>query len=303
MDIIFAKNYAISLGICYFLMSPVVAAPLHSYLIFFPDKQIHQSVYSLKEIRGVPKVNVQIQSGKKNIDAWLFENKQSDKIVLVSHGNAGNMAHRAVIADALIEAGLSVLLYDYQGYGKSEGSPSVKNVCQDGVAAYDYLLSKGYKPENIILYGESLGCSVATNVSSQRKCAGLILQSGFSSLRNIAREKYLFFNAYPNFLFPKPNLDSLAVLENPHPPLLIMHGKEDRTIPYSHAEKMYATAVGKKSMVLFEGTGHNDVFNTSRGQFMAAVKNFIGELPGSPHAVSYPEAVEQQRTTLFSAEH
>lgn len=302
MDIVFIKNTAISLGICYLLMSPVVAAPVHSYLIFFPDKRIH-NVYSLKEIRGVPKVDVQIESGKKKIDAWLFENKGADKIVLVSHGNAGNLAHRAVIADALIESGLSVLLYDYQGYGKSEGSPSVKNVCQDGVAAYDYLIAKGYKAENIILYGESLGCAVATNVSSQRKCAGLILQSGFSSLRNIACEKYLLFNAYPNFLFPKPNLDSLAVLKKAHPPLLIMHGKEDHTIPCTHAEKMYNTAVGKKSIVLFEGAGHNDVFDTSRGQFLTAVKQFVAELPSSPQVVPPAQPAEVQKATLVPVEH
>jgi uncharacterized protein len=226
-------------------------------------------------IRGVPKVDVQIQSGKTKIDGWLFETKGADKIVLVSHGNAGNLAHRAVIADALIEAGLSVLLYDYQGYGRSEGSPSVKNVCQDGVAAYDYLIEKGYKPESIILYGESLGCAVATNISSQRKAAGLILQSGFSSLRNIACEKYLLFNAYPPFLFPKPRLDSLAVLKKPHPPLLIMHGRHDYTIPYTHSEKMYETAVGKKSLVIFDDAGHNDVFDTSRAKFLSAVKLFV----------------------------
>jgi uncharacterized protein len=180
------------------------------------------------------------------------------------------------IVTLLLRSNVSVLLYDYRGYGKSEGKPSVAGVCQDGIAAFDYLIrEKGYKASQILLYGESLGTAIASEIAAARPCAGIILQSGFTSLRDIGAEHFPVTKVYPRFLFPEHLLDNLAHVENNKRPLLIIHGHKDKVVPFKHAQMIYERAAEPKVFVELPECAHNDIWSVSPDVFVNAINGFL----------------------------
>ena len=275
-------NGIAALGIAgtYVLFAPAVAQPLYNKLLFFPDFPVRyeEKSYQLTHIGGIAKTEISMPATANiNLDAWYFHNPASKKLVIVSHGNAGNVSSRVGLAEYLLSAGVSVLLYDYQGYGKSGGVASIRNICADGIAAFDYARDQlGFKPEDIILYGESLGCAVACHAASERSCGALILQSGFSSLKAIASQAYWIFNIYPSFCFPRPPLDNLSFLQGKHPPVLIVHGQNDQTIPVSHSELMFRAASEPKQLVILPSSNHgvepadNELFRQHLAAFLSS---------------------------------
>jgi len=264
----------------YLALSPLVAMPVYNYLLFFPYRY-PDGAYQVTAVAGVPRKEVFFPTADgKKLHGWLFSMPGARRMVLVSHGNAGNLTYRLYLAEALLSTGASVFLYDYQGYGRSEGTPSVGGICQDGAAAFKYLTESEHIPESdIVLYGESIGSGVSCHLSNGHKCAAIILQSGFSSLNKIAREKYLLFKLYPPSLFPEPTLDSLACVKKAHPPLLIIHGLADEIVPPEHARELFAQALEPRQLVLIPAVGHNDV--QEHPQYLEAIKSFLAKL--SPH--------------------
>ena len=267
----------------YILLSPVIAAPLYNSMLCYPNypSRYDEKAYSISQLDGIAKkdLRIEVPSGK-TIHAWYFHNTHSDGLVLIHHGNAGNISNRIGLVDDLLKLGYSVLLYDYQGYGLSDGSPSIQNICLDGTAAFDYATKQlGYPENKIIQYGESLGCAVASQVSTTRNCCALILESPFSSLKIIAGEHLFILRAYPTALFPKPLLNNLAILQAPHPPLIIFHGEQDLTIPVSHGKELFEKAAQPKRLVLLPNSTHcvaeadHQLFMNSLNAFLASLKN------------------------------
>lgn len=180
-------------------------------------------------------------------------------VVLFFHGNAGNLASRAGLFGDLVRGLRSrVLLFDYTGYGGNAGTPSENEINKDGLAAFDYLVDTGADPSQIVVYGESLGGSVALAVASRRPCAGVVLQSSFSSLSSMARRLYPWFplgsvlarGAYPN----ARRAASLTA------PLLLVHGTDDEIVPYSESEILLRSAPPGTDFWAIEGADHNDLF-------------------------------------------
>ena len=170
-------------------------------------------------------------------------------------------------------------MYDYEGFGKSTGVPNLQNVCDDGVAAFDYLTKqKRIRAIDIILYGESLGTGVSCQISKQRQAGGIILQSGFASLILAGREKLPFLHLYPDASFPTPNMDSTAILRSPHPPLLIIHGMKDSTLSYKNSEVLMAEAAPPKTLVLLPDATHEGICTDNVQQTMKALKTFVSGL-------------------------
>ncbi|MBK9143530.1 MAG: alpha/beta hydrolase [Candidatus Melainabacteria bacterium] len=150
------------------------------------------------------------------------------KTYLFSHGNAGNISQRLLPIAALLESGGSVFIYDYQGFGRSQGRASFRNRVPDGLAAYDYLRDHLHAdPTRIISYGESPGCAIATKIMEERPVAGVVLQSPFSSVVEAARDKLPWTVLYLESLFPQRFLDNVHPFEKDHPPLLVLHGSRD----------------------------------------------------------------------------
>lgn len=168
-------------------------------------------------------------------------------------------------------------MYDYQGFGRSEGRASMQTVVDDAVAAYDYLIEEEKRsPHDIIAFGESYGCGVSGQLSERRKLAGVILQSGFSSLMIAVRDRLFWLRYYPDFAFPKSIvMDNVAVFSKPHPPFLIVHGKKDTTINFYHASTLYDRSLPPKRMLAVPD-GPHCCFG-SADQFHKTVTEFLND--------------------------
>ncbi|GAB4275155.1 MAG: alpha/beta hydrolase [Candidatus Rifleibacteriota bacterium] len=179
-------------------------------------------------------------------------------IILFSHGNAGNIVHRLNKTDHLCKLGFSVFLYDYRGYGKSTGRPTVAGTFLDGEAALDYVINKEkYQKKQIILYGESLGTGISAHLigSDPNAFAGLVHESGFASLGAQANRRFPFIGS----LLLKKDMPSLATISHYRGKLMVIHSKSDETIPISDSEMIFeACPSPEKRFVVLERAKHND---------------------------------------------
>lgn len=176
--------------------------------------------------------------------------------LLLCHGNAGSIEDRLVHARSLVDAGVDVLLFDYRGYGRSQGSPSEAGTYLDARAARQALLArKGIDPSRVVYLGESLGGGVALELALAHPPRGLVLQSAFTSIRDMARFHYPFI---PQALVPDayPNLARVPQLRAP---LLVLHGDADDIVPVAAGEALHAAAPEPKRLLILRGLGHNDL--------------------------------------------
>lgn len=260
-------------AIYYFVLSPLVAMPFYNTCIFHPSMA---GDYSISELEGIKKQDVFFVSGDgTRLHGWYFARPGARKTVLLSHGNGGNLSNRQALCSLLLSEA-SVFIYDYRGYGLSKGTPSVDGCLEDAVAAFDYLRSTLKLPAGrIVLYGESLGTGFTCQLAARRPCASIILQSGFQSLPQIAREKIPLIWIYPNFLFPVNKLDNLSYVKDKHPPLLVIHGMQDSLIPPHNAEDLFAAASAKKSIIRLPKAGHRDVPANITYEGLVALSSFL----------------------------
>jgi len=184
-----------------------------------------------------------IYKNRPCITAWHFSYFNHRPTVLFFHGNSGNISHRKYIWQICQEFEFNLLLVDYRGYGKSNGDPTPQGICDDGLVAYDYLIEHVGDPNNIIIWGESLGGAVATNTASQRRCRCLILLATFASLEDIIfRHPDLPWYIKTMGIIIKhlvDNVPSKDRIRKVKDPVVIMHSKEDEIIPYPNAEILY----------------------------------------------------------------
>lgn len=188
--------------------------------------------------------------------------------LLYCHGNGGNLGDRVAHIAQLVAAGLDVLAFDYRGYGRSDGRPSEPGTYRDARAAHDVLLRQPASTAARTIYlGESLGGAVALKLASERPPAGLILQSAFTSIRDVARLHYPWI---PRALVPDayPSLRLIADLQIP---LLVIHGDRDQVVPPFHAEELFAVATGPKRLEIFPGVGHDDFIARAQGKWTGAI--------------------------------
>ncbi|MBS2004051.1 MAG: alpha/beta hydrolase [Cyanobacteria bacterium SZAS LIN-5] len=265
----------------YIVLSPSIGMVVYKHLLFVPFSNAPdmKAIYAkIEASTKSKKIDVTIPSGTQKLNAMLWKKTGASKIFIVNHGNGGDIANRVLLLAPLLYSNGSVLLYDYEGYGKSTGEPSVEAVKQDGLAAYDYVHNVlHYEPENIVLYGESLGSGVATYIAQNRKAAAIVIQSGFSSLSDAAKDRLIWLKLYPSFCFNGVEMDNVAYLHGPHPPLLIMHGDADVVLPIKHAYKSFAGASEPKKFVKFDGSGHNDICLSAA--FQPCIAQFMNSLP------------------------
>jgi uncharacterized protein len=206
------------------------------------------------------------------LHAWYFPNDESDRVIVLSHGNAGNISYRIDIARTLLDAGAAVLMYDYRGYGKSEGRPNEKGLYKDIEAFTDYLIQEREYPErHIFMYGRSLGGAVAAYAATKYDLGGLVLDSAFKNLRAMVRDVYPFVpSSLARYRFPTE--EYLRQLNGM--PVMIMHSPDDFIVRYHHGEYLYETALDPKKFVELRG-GHNDNFFASRDLIESKWREFL----------------------------
>ena len=193
------------------------------------------------------------------------------------HGNGGNVGHRVTEMALLHQTlGMSLLIFDYRGYGNSQGTPSEQGTYLDARAALHYLRERSdVDPRRIIYFGHSLGTAVAVELAAAIAPLGLILVSPFASVRDMARK---VFPLLPFGWLVRDKYNSLARITAIKCPLLILHGDQDELVPFSQAEKLFQAANPPKRFELLPGTGHNDTFEASGPIYWKTLEDFVGEL-------------------------
>jgi fermentation-respiration switch protein FrsA (DUF1100 family) len=193
-------------------------------------------------------------------------------VLLWSHGNAGNLTHRAPHAAALSRQGLSVFLFDYRGYGRSEGGPSEAGLYLDTEAAYIHLTEeRGIPTQRLILMGVSLGCAPTARLSTRVEHAGTILVSPFTSAKAMASR--MFFGLPLGFLASAGFPVTTWVAERSRP-LLVIHGEADTVVPFKFGQDVFAAAAEPKLFVSLPGTGHNDILQAGGAMYLDAMRDF-----------------------------
>ncbi|HEY7403251.1 MAG TPA: alpha/beta hydrolase [Candidatus Angelobacter sp.] len=246
------------------------------FAVFLSDRMIflpHPSSY-----QDSPEILKVGTAGGKTISAVYLPNPSARFTLLVSHGNAEDLGDDRYWLQDLRKAGFSVLAYDYEGYGTSEGKPSEQAAYADEAAAYDYLTEKLRIPaDRIVILGRSVGSGPATYIAARRPAAALILQSPFvSAFRVLTRIPLLPFDKFPN----GKNIRQV------HCPVLIMHSQGDTIIPYWHGQKLFALANEPKQFFAAKNTDHNEM-EMAQG-YWEALQKFQAFLDNSPNNPTIP---------------
>jgi fermentation-respiration switch protein FrsA (DUF1100 family) len=245
---------------------------IENLLVFFPEKRFDFA----PEAFGLSYKDVYFRSEDgKRLHGWFFPGEEAHPVLLHLHGNAGNISHRLDLIKRLVQKNLQVFIIDYRGFGKSEGRPSEKGVYLDGLAAYDHLVKKeGIPGENIVLHGHSLGAAVAVEVALKRSVKAVILESPFTSTRDMAKTMPFFFVFSP--LLPA-NYNNLEKVSGLSVPLLIVHGDQDEIVPFSMGERLFGAAAEPKHFLRLERAGHNDTYVAGGKRYLDALEQFAAK--------------------------
>jgi fermentation-respiration switch protein FrsA (DUF1100 family) len=244
-------------------------------MIFYPVKSMAETprAWGLE----YEDVFLHVEDGVK-LHGWYIPTSGAKRTVLFFHGNAGNISHRGDSIEIFHRLGFNVFIFDYRGYGQSEGWPDEKGLYADARAAWRYLIhDKGVVPGNVILFGRSLGGAVAAHLASEVEPGALILESTFNSVRGMAREAFPIMS----YLVPlRYDFDTEATLKKVRAPLLVIHSTEDEIIPYKLGRRVYEAANQPKVLVKITG-GHNDGFLRTQPHYEKALMGFLQTYTGT----------------------
>lgn len=209
------------------------------------------------------------------IHAWYKPVENARVVTLFLHGNAGNVSHRSMHFTAVARAGSSILVPDYRGYGRSEGKPSEQGLYADATSAYDWLLEQGWRPEQIVIHGESLGSAVAVDLATRKPCGGLVLEAPFTSVSEVAGRVLPVVGEYIVGGF-----DSKSKIGRLKAPLLIMHGTGDEVIPYDLGRALYDAAPQPKNFFTIDGAGHNNIVPAGGEEYLRRLRALYAAIHG-----------------------
>ena len=252
----------------------VIVLLFEEKLIFFPQRDMEVTPADL----ALPFEDCWLttEDGTR-LHGWFFPLEGARFTVMVCHGNAGNISHR-LDRVLLLRARLQtdVMLFDYRGYGRSEGSPGEPEPYRDGRAAYEFLIDRRQvAPHCLILFGESLGAAVAVQLALELPMRALVLESAFTSIPDMARALYPFL---PVRSLLRTRYDNLAKIGDLDVPLLVMHGTRDGTVPFEQGKRLFEAAPEPKRFFAIPGAGHNDTFVTGGEAYWRVWKDFLESL-------------------------
>lgn len=248
-------------------------------LVFFPSRPLWPTPQAL----GVPHDDVTLttEDGVR-LQAWLLHAEKPRATVLFFHGNAGNIGDRLQNGIELTRLGLEVLLVDYRGYGKSEGTPTEEGTYRDATAACEYLARRPSPPPGgLVIFGRSLGAAVAVELATRKPCRALVIESAFTSVKDLARGMF----PYNLFLPMIPAMyESLVRIRQISVPTLVIHGSRDEIIPFEHGKALHEACRGPRSFHALEGATHNDWYQSNPVAYFKRWSTFLQE-----HAILPPD--------------
>ncbi len=225
-----------------------------------------------KLIVSVEKIKIKTGSNIELLSWYHKKNINDYKTILFLHGNAGSLENRIHKINNFKDLNVNFLLLAWRGFSGNKGSPTEQNLYEDAWSAIKWLKSEGIKESNIIIYGESLGTGVATEIAQNKNFAGVILESPFTSMIDAGKTKYPYL---PVKFLLKDKYESNKKIQNIKTPILIMHGKVDNIVPFYMGEKMYDLANEPKYSYFTEYDDHMMEYNE---KLLNALKEFIYSL-------------------------
>ena len=238
-------------------------------LVYFPERQIEATPKAIG-LTYEP-VTLQTEDGLQ-LSAWFVPVEPARGVLLFCHGNGVNISHLLDSIRIFHRLGLSALVFDYRGYGQSEGAPSEEGTYRDAEAAWRYLVEqRQIEPNRIIIYGHSLGGSVASWLGRQHPSGAVVIDSSFTSVADVGAAVYRFL---PVRLLSRFQYNTRENLQRVRSPVLIIHSREDEIIPYSHGLALFRSAPEPKAFLEITG-GHNSGFLTSGALYTNALQKFL----------------------------
>jgi fermentation-respiration switch protein FrsA (DUF1100 family) len=259
------------LGTLYLLLMVYVFFT-QSRMLYFPELP-SRKITTTPDLYALPYENVELvtEDGLK-LHGWFIPVNEPRATLLFFHGNAGNISHRMESLEIFHKLGLETLIFDYRGYGQSEGQPSENGTYLDAEAAWRFLTEKRrIPPRKILLFGRSLGAALASNLARDHQPMGLILESAFTSVPDLAATLYPFLPVRLLSRFRYNNRQNLQAITSP---VLVAHSREDEIIPYEHGRQLFASAGEPKAFLAMRG-GHNDGFLVTGKDYIEGQHNFI----------------------------
>jgi hypothetical protein len=261
-----------------FFVILIFSAFIFAYLKYFERKGIY---YPTQEIILTPQdvglkyedIFFTTNDGLK-LNGWFVPVENSRGTLIFCHGNAGNISHRIDIIEIFNKLNLNIFIFDYRGYGKSQGSPSELGLYQDAEAAYTYILSReDIDKEAVVIYGKSIGANVAINLASKVDAACLISESGFTSAYDMGRKLFPYF---PVKWVITIKFDALEKIKDITIPKLIIHSKDDEIVPFKLGKKLFDKAPQPKEFYQMRGS-HNEAIFTYREEYRLRLDHFLNE--------------------------
>jgi len=208
------------------------------------------------------------------LHGWFIAGRSS-RVLLFFHGNAGNISHRLDSIAQFQDLGLSVLIIDYRGYGQSEGRTTEMGIYRDADAAWRYLIDdRGIVASDIVIFGRSLGASVASRLASEHKPLALIVESSFTSIPDIAGDVYPWL---PVRWLSRLSHATRDHVRNVRCPILIIHSRDDEIIPFHHGEAIFSSANEPRTLVTIRGS-HNDGYLLDGRAYVEELRTFLAGL-------------------------
>ena len=209
------------------------------------------------------------------LDAWYVPAREPRGVVLFFHGNAGNISHRLDSLKIFHDLNFSSLIFDYRGYGRSEGKVSEWGTYRDAEAAWHHLTQqRGIPASEIILFGRSLGAAIAAYLASRKRPAALMIESGFVSVPELAAQLYPWLPARWLAQFKYPTAEFLNTVSVP---VLIIHSRDDEIIPFAQGRALFVHAREPKDFLELRG-GHNDGFLVSGRHYVDGLGAFLASV-------------------------
>jgi fermentation-respiration switch protein FrsA (DUF1100 family) len=242
---------------------------------FFPMRHSQGWWESQTEL-GAEDVWLTTSDGVK-LHGWWLSSPYAQIATLFLHGNAGNLTHRGAHMRAIVAAGSSILVLDYRGYGKSGGTPSERGLYRDAEAAYEWLGSRGYSGDRIVLHGESLGSAPAVELAARKKCAGLVLEAPFPSVRAVAGKVLPILG--PLITWGYNSAERIASVRVPK---LFIHGDKDEVIAYDLGKALFDVAPEPKTLWTVHNAGHNNLLEFCGTLYIERLREFYGGISARP---------------------
>jgi fermentation-respiration switch protein FrsA (DUF1100 family) len=242
-------------------------------LVFFPDTTIEQTPADL----DLPFQDIWFSSSDSvRLHGWLIPASSPNHLLLFCHGNAGNISHRLDNLRLLHNTGISVFIFDYRGYGRSQSRISEKGFYLDSEAAYEVARAWAEKHRaKLVVFGRSLGGIAATHLAATKPCDGLILESTFTNMGAMARAHYPL--PFVEALL-KDRLNAVGQIVQVRVPILFFHGDKDRIVPIELGRKLFEAAPIPKELVVIPGAGHNDTYSVGGSDYFKKIESFLASL-------------------------